>query len=138
MLRWLEQLSADSELPGPVALDESMVGAQQDDPGDGRLGLLADERGEREPVHVGHPGVEDDDGVGSSFLARATERVHGRRGVAHRERTHTPAGEPLLEDAPIREVVVDNEHAQPFEVLDGRAPRGEVRLVSTAGTAPWR
>ena len=58
---------------------------------------------------------------------RPLQRRHGVGGARDRNRRHVPARQHLFEDVPVGRVVVDDEHAQPFERLGFRRNRDELR-----------
>jgi hypothetical protein len=102
-------------------------------------------RGQRRAVHLGHPVVEEGEREGRVAVARLAHRRE--RGVAPVDHggTHPEAAQALLEDAPIRRVVVHDEHRHPRQVRERVRDGGDARVeaylagqVEVDGRAPAR
>ena len=79
--------------------------------------------GQGQAVDVGHAGVEQHQRVRPALRNAVPEGVHGRQPVAHRRRFHLPAAQPLLQDAAVGGVVIDDQHRQVAE--QDRRPGGD-------------
>ena len=87
--------------------------------------------GQGEPVHPRHHGVEQDEG---ERLAGALQGGQRRRPAVGDRRPHPPVREHLLEDEPVRGVVVHDEDGQPVD--PGRLGPGRRRDRSAGRGEP--
>ena len=108
----LEQVGVDPLLAEPDQVTWTVSGGQQNDARSGKLGALPDLGGQRQAVHVGHADVEKHQRIRLAAGGAVPKGVHGRHAVADCHSLHLPAAQPLLEDAAVGAVIIDDQHRQ--------------------------
>ena len=115
LLEGLEQVGGDPQLTRPGQVAGAVSRGQQDDPRRGQLLPLANLGGQGQAVDVRHSAVKKHERVGMALRHAVPESVHGRHAVAGGRRLHLVAAQPLLEDAAVGRIVIDDQHRQPAE-----------------------
>jgi hypothetical protein len=106
------EVRRDTESPTTGCVAPLTGGGEHHDGDAGEARLFLDSLDQGEPVHVRHVDVGKQEGKrlsGLAGLAQLPQRVHGPR---RNLRPHAPTGHHLLEDEPIRRIVIDDQHPQ--------------------------
>ena len=89
-----------------------------------------------EPVHVRHLEVEQDEAKGLAALARQRQRAQRRLAAVDDGGAHPPRGQDLVQDAPVRRVVVDDQHGHAAQVGASAAAAARRRGAAASRRAP--
>ena len=111
LLDRLQQIGRDPQTLAFRHVVGAIAGGQHHDHGAVDLAVLANLAGQHEAVDVGHVGVGNHQRERLAGTFGLPQLFDGLRGVLDARGQHLPTGKHLVENPPVRGVVVDHQHA---------------------------